>query len=142
MPAQRANWSCSACSLAWILRSTGVDPGATEESAIEQIGYPNNINATYGLMDGSGTQLMRVMDDYGLVSSNGWFSYDTVYAIAGDTTGCMSGGAWYHWVAIRGRSGPDLWIANSAQGYKGVYEILTREQFNNLGPFSVVYLEL
>jgi hypothetical protein len=140
MPVQVANWSCSACALAWVERSTGVNSGASEGSAISEIGYPANINETYGLMDGSGIQLQRVLADYGLTSDQAWLSYDSVYAIAAQTTGCMSGGAWYHWVSLRGVDGPNLWIANSAPGYKGVYDSLSREQFNSLGPFSVVYL--
>lgn len=140
MPPQTASWTCSACSLAWIERSVGVNPSADESSATYEIGVPDNINPTYGLMDGSGTQLARVLGDYHLDTDRGWFSFDQVYAIAGDTTGCMSGGAWYHWVAIRGISGSSLWIANSAPGYKGIYDTLTRDQFNSLGPFSVVYL--
>jgi hypothetical protein len=134
------NWTCSACALAWLERATLENESATEASAIDEIGYPDNINATYGLMDGSGSQLQRVLEDYGLTTQQAWLAYDQVYAIAEQTTGCMSGGAWYHWVSLRGVDGPNLWIANSAPGYKGVYDTLTREQFNNLGPFSVVYL--
>jgi hypothetical protein len=118
-----------------------VNPAAEEWSAVAEIGEPENINATYGLMDSSGSQLRRVLDEYGLPSSQGWLTFDYVYAIAEQTTGLMSGGAWYHWVGIRGTYGSTIWIANSAPGYKGIYDTLSREQFNNLGPFSVVYLE-
>lgn len=142
MPQQVASWSCSACALAWLERSTAVNQDATEQSAINEIGYPQNINPTYGLMDGSGSQLQRVLASYYLDSSQGWLSFDQVYAIAEQTTGCMSGGAWYHWVSLRGVNGSSLWIANSAEGYKGIYDTLTREQFNSLGPFSVVWLNL
>lgn len=141
MPHQAASWTCSACALAWVERSTGVNPAAEEWSAVAEIGEPENINATYGLMDSSGSQLRRVLDEYGLPSSQGWLTFDYVYAIAEQTTGLMSGGAWYHWVGIRGTYGSTIWIANSAPGYKGIYDTLSREQFNNLGPFSVVYLE-
>jgi len=118
-----------------------VNPAASESSAIDEIGYPQNINATYGLMNGSGVELQRVLADYGVATSQGWLTFDTVYAIAQQAPGCMSGGAWYHWVAIRGVDSSNIWIANSAPGYKGVYDTLTREQFNALGPFSVVYVE-
>lgn len=142
MPVQVASWSCSACALAWIERSTNANSNATEATGVAEIGYPENINETYGLMDGSGSQLARVLDsNYGLQSGHGYFTFDTVWAIAGVTTGMMSGGAWYHWVAIRGQAGSNIWIANSAPGYKGIYDTLSREQFNLLGPFSVVYLE-
>jgi len=141
MPRQSASWTCSACSLAWVERSTGKNPGADEWSAVAEIGQPENINPTYGLMDGSGSQLQRVLkDSYALNSMHGWLNYDEVWTAVAHTTGMMSGGAWYHWVALRGQSGGDLWIANSAPGYKGVYDVLSREAFNALGPFSVVLL--
>jgi len=141
MPPQVANWSCSACSLAWVLRSTTLDSEATEQSAIEMIGYPSNINATYGLMDGSGTQLQRVLEDnYDQPAEQRWVTFDQAYAIAGQSPGCLGGSAWYHWVGVRGVSGPNLWIANSAPGWYGIYDTLTREQFNSLGPFSLVSL--
>ena len=53
----------------------------------------------------------------------------------------MSGQAWYHWVALRGVRGNQIWIANSAPGYKGVWDTLSREDFVRLGAFSVVWLE-
>jgi hypothetical protein len=31
-------------------------------------------------------------------------------------------------------------VANSAQGYKGIYDILSRSDFERLGGFSVVWL--
>ena len=141
MPRQAASWTCSACSLAWVERATQVNPYADEWSAVSEIGQPQNINSTYGLMDGSGAQLQRVLRDYGIDSYQGWLNFDQAYATYGGTAGMMSGGAWYHWVAIRGHDGPNLWIANSAEGYCGVYSSLSREQFNALGPFSCVWLD-
>jgi hypothetical protein len=140
MPPQVYDWTCSACSLNWVRRATGVAPDHTREQAVEQIGYPNHINPTYGLMDASGSQLRRVFADYGLQTNQAWLTFDQVWAGANQTIGQMSGGAWYHWVAIRGTRGSDIWIANSAPGYMGVADILTRDNFNRLGPFSVVYL--
>lgn len=141
MPPQEASWTCAACAQAWVLRATGVDPAANEWSQVEQIGYPDNINGTYGLMDGSGSQLCRVyQDNYGVPTGQGWLSFDEVYQLCLKTTGQMSGGAYYHWVALRGVQGPHLWIANSAPGYKGVWDILTRDDWNRLGPWSVVWL--
>jgi len=138
MPPQTANWTCSACSLAWVLRATAQDTNASEWDMVAAIGTPENINPTYGLMDGSGSQLRRVLGNYGLDSTQAWLNFDQVYAISEQFTGMMSGGSWYHWVAIRGVTGNQIWIANSARGYMGVYDTLTREQFNSLGPFSVV----
>jgi len=141
MPAQVNNWSCSACSLAWVLRSTGLDSEATEQSTIEIIGYPENINATYGLMDGSGSQLQRVLEDsYDQPTEQRWITYDEAYTIAEQTCGMLGGSSWYHWVGVRGVSGANIWIANSAPGWMGVWDTLNRSQFNSLGPFSLVAL--
>jgi hypothetical protein len=143
MPKQAASWTCSACSLAWVERATEINPNASEWSAVDEIGNPTNINSTYGLMDGSGAQLQRVLiESYGVPSNQGWLNFDQAYAIYSTTAGMMSGGNWYHWVGVRGVDGNgNLWIANSAPGYKGVYDILSRDDFNRLGPFSCVYLD-
>ena len=138
---QRLSWSCSACSLAWILRATGANSNATEDTALGEIGTPQNVNSAVGLCDGSGPALQAVYNRYGLPTKQGWLSFDQVWALAGRTTGQLSGVGWYHWVALRGRDGPNLRIANSAPSYKGVGDILTREDFNRLGPFSVVWID-
>jgi hypothetical protein len=145
-PRQQYNWTCSACSLDWVKRATQLvspsDIYASRQQTVAEIGYPGNINETYGLMDGSGAQLQRVLGEtYGVPSSQGWLSFDQAYAIYATTAGCMSGGAWYHWVGVRGTSGGDLWVANSAPGYQGVYDILSRDDFNRLGPMSCVWLD-
>lgn len=140
MPAQTASWTCSACSLAWLERALGLNAHADEWSAVDEIGMPANINPTYGLMDGSGIQLQRVLlNTYGQNSHQGWLTFDTAYAYYAQTPGMMSGGNWYHWVAVRGTADGNLHIANSAPGYMGVWDILSREDFNRLGPFSCVW---
>ena len=105
------------------------------------IGYPSNINGTYGLMDGSGAQLQRVLREHaGVETQQNWLSFDQAYAIYSTTPGLGSGGAYYHWVGFRGVQGNNLWISNSAQGYKGIYEQLSRYDFDRLGPWSCLWL--
>lgn len=147
MPGQLYDWTCSACSLEWTKRSASLiaspdDIYASRETTVYEIGYPDNINGTYGLMDGTGAQLQRVLSDYGQDSLEGQgLSFDDVYLLAqSGTPAMMSGAAYYHWVAVRGVQGSLLWIANSAPGYKGVYDYLSREDFNRLGGFNVVWL--
>lgn len=138
MPRQAAEWTCSACSLAWVERSTGVNEYADEWSAVNEIGQPNNINATWGLMDGSGTQIERVYRSYGLDVERAYMNFDTLYEKLQTKTGSMGGAAWYHWVALRGADDGIIYIANSAPGYKGIYSTLTRSEFNALGGFACV----
>ena len=143
-PAQLYDWTCSAASLDWLKRAMWLvvpsDIYESRESTVYEIGYPGNINPTYGLMDSSGSALRAVLSDYGVGTLQGWLDYDTAYAIAAEGPGMCSGAAWYHWVGIRGVSGDCLAIANSAPGYKGVYDTLSRSQFNALGGFSVVWV--
>jgi hypothetical protein len=145
-PSQYYDWTCSACSTEWIERALGCDRGSdvygNREATVYAIGYPNNINPTYGLMDGSGSQLRRVLrDSTGRDSNQGYVGFDAVYGLAASgTPSLMSGAAWYHWVAIRGVEGANLWIANSAPGYKGVWDVLSRADFDRLGGFSCVWL--
>jgi hypothetical protein len=146
MEPQVYSWTCSVCSLDWVLKSAGIDarPHLTVyESRYEtglQVGYPDNVNATYGLMDATGSALQAVLREYEQESTSARLGFDDVYAAAQDTTGMMSGAAWYHWVALRGVSGDALWIANSAPGYKGIHDLLSRADWNRLGPFNVVLL--
>ena len=143
-PGQLYDWTCSACSLDWLKRATGLvttdDIYGSRETTVYEIGYPNNINPQYGLMDAGGSALMAVLESYGRESSQSWLDFDTTYELATSTPGMMSGAAYYHWVGIRGVQGSNLWIANSAPGYKGVYDVLSPYDFNRLGGFSVVWL--
>ena len=145
MQPQVYNWTCSACALTWVLTSAGLraSSGDVYQDRYDvgmEIGYPGNINSTYGLMDASGSALQDVYATYGQATQSEYLDYDTIYSLAQETTGQMSGGTWYHWVSLRGVQGSNIWIANSAPGYKGVYDILSRADFDRLGPFSVVWL--
>ena len=144
MPAQYYDWTCSACSLEWVKRASGLivtnNISASRETTVYEIGYTHNINPTYGLMDASGSALRAVLTSYGQDSAQSWLDFDTVYELAQHTVGMMSGASWYHWVGIRGIQGANLWIANSAPGYMGVWDTLTPWDFDRLGGFSVVWL--
>lgn len=145
MPAQWYDWTCAACATEWLERATdagrGEDIYANREAVVHDIGYTENINPTWGLMDGSGTQLCRVLSGHAqLDTAQGWLSFDEAYETYSQTLGAMSGAAYYHWVGVRGVQGDKLWIANSAPGYKGIWDTLTREEFQRLGSFSCVWV--
>ncbi|HYW86164.1 MAG TPA: hypothetical protein VFB50_00230 [Chloroflexota bacterium] len=144
MPGQIENWSCSACSLEWVKRSVGLassgDIYADRQTTVYEIGYPSNINPQYGLMNADGSALMDVLDRYGQASQQAWLSFDDCYRVASMTTGMISGAAWYHWTALRGVQGDTIWIANSAPGYKSVWNNLGRADWDRLGGFSCVWL--
>ena len=145
MPGQLYSWTCSACSEEWLERACqmprGDDIYANREQVVYAIGYPSNINGTYGLMDGSGAELQRVlMEQAGVRSEQSWLNFDQAYEIYSKTPGMMSGAAMYHWLGVRGVSGSNLWVANSAPGYKGVWDILSRYDFDRLGGWSCIWL--
>lgn len=114
---------------------------ANRQAVVEAIGYPQNISEALGLHDGSGIELQRVLrEQTGLETQQGWLSFDEAYAIYSDGLGLGSGGAYYHWVAFRGTSGSNLWISNSAPGYQGIYDQMSRYDYNRLGPWSCLWI--
>ena len=145
MPGQLYDWSCAACATEWVERACYAPRSdnvyANREQVVYAIGYPDQINSTYGLMQGSGVELQRVLWDHaGLPTEHGYLSFDEAMDIYSRTFGLMSGAAYYHWVAVRGVQGDSLWLGNSAWGYKGIYDTMNRQQFNSLGGFSCLWV--
>ena len=140
MAPQYYDWTCSACALDWVKVATHLVPASDRYTTTLEIGYTDNINPQYGLMNGDGSALREVLRNYGRETEQAWLDFDTVWQLAQGTTGMMSGTAWYHWVALRGVQGSNIWIANSAPGYAGIFDLLSRSDFNRLGGFSVVWL--
>lgn len=110
----------------------------TRQQAAEIIGYPNCVNETYGLM--SAQCMIDAFAQGGLNSSQAWVTYDQAYALMEVTTGVINPIGMYHFMGMRGIDG-QLWVANSAPGYHGIYDHLSREQFNALGPVQLIYLD-
>ena len=138
MPPQTRDWTCSACSLAWLNRSLSIDYATDEFSAVEYIGEPENINSTYGLMDGSGARLSTCLREQGVPSLTAWLDYWSVFELARHMPLLIGGVEWNHWVGVRGVDIMDLVLANSAPGWCGVDQRMDEQQFNQLGPFAVV----
>jgi hypothetical protein len=108
---------------------------------VYHIGYPSNISSAVGLHDGSGAELQRVLREHaGLETEQAWLSFDEAYEIFSQGLGLGSGQEYYHWVAFRGVSGSSLWISNSAPGYRGIYDELSRYDYDRLGPWSCLWI--
>jgi len=103
------------------------------------MGYPSCVNETYGCM--SAQCIVDLFAAYALSARQAWLNFDQAYAAAAQTTGVINPIGMYHFMGIRGVKGGALWVANSAPGYAGVGDTLSREQFNALGPVQVVLLE-
>lgn len=143
-PAQLYDWTCSAAATEWTERSVGAGRGsdiyANREQVVYAIGYPSNISPALGLHDGSGVELQRVLHEQAaLHMQQGWLSFDQAYNIYSHVVGLGSGAAYYHWVAFRGAGNGRLYIANSAPGYRGIWNELTRADWDNLGSWSCLW---
>lgn len=141
MAPQVTEWTCSACSLDWALASLGARP-SDRPTTVFEIGYPDNINSVYGLMDARGIALAEVLERYGFtVGRAEAASYDQAVELAGYAPILAGGASWYHWCTlIYPWTDPELYrIANSAPGYMGVTDQLTRDDWARLGPFNLVY---
>jgi len=142
MPAQTADWTCSACSLAWLNRALAIDVATDEWAAVEYIGEPENINATWGLTDGSGTRLVECLREQGAPAFSSWPSWLATYQLATVMPLLIGGVAWNHWVGVRFGKNQRLHLANSALGWMGVTYDLSEAQWYDLGPFAVIPVPL
>jgi len=145
MPLQAYSWTCSVCSVCWVLQATATayqdaDIYDARYAVGQEMGYPACVNETYGCM--SPQCVIDELGAHGLIARQVWPTFDQAYAIARTNTGTINPAGMYHFMGIRGISGSDIWVANSATpGYMGVYDTLSRSQFNALGPVSVIYVE-
>lgn len=145
---QDYSWDCAACSLAWCLRAAGLD--YSEQEVIYGLG-PSRISPTYGLLDASGAGLVSYLAEIGVTAeNNGNASWDEVMAASGSQPMLIGGRNWCHWTGVRMGSlqfsqstgYPDvnlLALMNPANGWMGVYQSLSPEQFSQLGSFSAVW---
>lgn len=142
---QQHDWDCSQESICWALHAWGRTP---DEAWMEQSMIAAGvISPSLGCMDASGAGLARWVNDeyaeFGYWAENdGSVSFDDVVAEARTHKHplAIGGRAFYHWVGVRGYDAvmDRILLANPAPGYKGVYQTLTRQQFANLGAFSLV----
>ena len=139
MASQQAGWTCSVCATDWVLRATGLDPDSDRIKVGLNIGYPQCVNAAVGLAD---TQcVVDLLSSYGPEAVQAWVDFDQAYELCGSTTGVLNSTRWYHFVGIRGVSNGQLWIANSAEGYQGIYSTISRQQWDAwAGSWQIVYL--
>jgi hypothetical protein len=137
---QTVDWTCSACSWAWLANSIGAHE--TEWTAVERIGIPENINEMYGLTDASG----QALDDaYSRVYSwpshhSGSVTWQDAIALAWAGPLLLGGRAWCHWTAVTGTDGNGLYLANPAPTWFGVGDWLDQFEWDRLGSWSAVWL--
>lgn len=142
MPVQQENWTCAACSLAWLNRALAIDIATDEYSAVDYIGNPEHINSTYGLMDASGARLVSCLREQGAPAFSFWPDFDWAYSLASTMPLLIGGVGWYHWVGVRYRESGVLVLANSAPGWMAVNQTLDESDWGALGPFAAVAVPL
>jgi len=109
------------------------------ETATRIIGYPDCVNETYGLM--SAQCMIDAFDKQGIIAKQAWVTFEQAYSLCRLYTGVINPIGQYHFMGIRGVENQSIWVANSAQGYMGVWDNLDVERFNALGPVQVIYCE-
>jgi GH25 family lysozyme M1 (1,4-beta-N-acetylmuramidase) len=144
---QQHDWDCSQESADWCLHAYGRRP--TEAWMESQMIAEGVVSRELGLLDASGSQLAAFLNrhyqEFGYVAEHdGDVSFDDLAAeaAAGKHPIAAGGRGWYHWSAVRGWDdmSKQLQLANPAPGYRSIYQTLDRDQFERLGPFSMVRL--
>lgn len=142
---QENDWDCSVESIEWTLYAWGRSPDDNwiEDSMIAA----GVVDPAVGCTDASGAGLANWVNveygEFGYLASNvNPVSFDDLIAeTAGFPHPCAIGGrAFYHWVGLRGYDPQRdvLLLANPAPGWKNCYQVMSRNQFAQLGSFSMV----
>lgn len=138
MEPQAYEWTCSVCSFTWTLNATAIAPELNRPQALEVLTYPECVNEVYGCM--SSDCMIEGYRQFDVEALQSWVTFDQAFAICNHYTGLINPQGMYHYMAIRGVQGDKLWVANSAPGYLGVWDTLSRSQFEAYGPVQIVAL--
>jgi len=146
--AQNDDWSCAPTSMRWALWAYQREP--TESWLEGSMLSEGVVSTSLGLLNASGVDLAawasRHYGENGYVGeSDGSVTFAEVAEEAQLSLhplmiGGRAWGAGGHWSGVRGFDGQRLLLANPAPGYGGVTQVMSKEQFGWLGPFSLVRL--
>ena len=138
-------WSCAIRSAQWLLRAVGRNPG--DNWIVSHLVDEGIVTREHGLMDASGQQLADWINreygnEMGFTAQASSVTFDDVAAGAGTNPTLIGGRKWNHWSGVRAlRSDGALRLANPADGWQGVGQMMTRQQFDNLGPFTAIWID-
>lgn len=143
---QEESFDCSQEALEWALWAYGRQ---TSDDWLESTMIAEGVmSKADGLLDASGAGLAsfinRQYGELGYSSSNeNPISFDALAAEFGPGNpypGLIGGRAWNHWAGLRTYDSVRdvLMLANPSDGHKGVGQVMSRQQFASLGPFSMV----
>jgi hypothetical protein len=140
---QEEDFDCSQESLEWALHALGREPA---DDWLESTMIAEGVmSAALGLLDASGAGLAAfVRRHYGELGFDATHepsvSFDALAAEIGPHPILLGGRGWGHWSGVRGYdpASDRLLLANPADGWKGVDQTMSRQQWADLGPFSMV----
>lgn len=144
---QNDPWSCAPTCTRWAMKALGRDPSeAWMESQMKADGI---VTEALGLMDASGKALAEWITqqygEFGYSASNenpiGFQALAEEFLAPNNPyPGMIGGRAWNHWAGLRSydRARDVLLLANPDENWKGVGPEMNRQEFDALGPFSMV----
>jgi hypothetical protein len=139
MDRQVYDWTCSVCAATWVLQATGANPDQAREATAMALG-PHCVNPAVGLT--SIQCLVDLFGAWGFGAHQEWVDWARATQLCEQTTGVLNSPYWYHFVAIRGTRHGNLWVANSAPGYKGIWDDVSAAQFQAwAGSWQIVWLD-
>jgi hypothetical protein len=145
--AQNDSWSCAPTSTRWALTALGRHPSESWMEA--QMLADGIVTREQGLSDASGQQLAAWIKtqygEYGYDSSAenpiSWEALAAEFMSPSNPYPALIGGrAWNHWVGLRtyDPASDRLLLANPAEGWMGIGQTMSRDDFQRLGTFSMV----
>lgn len=140
---QEEKFDCSQESLEWALYSYG---RTTSDDWLESTMIAEGVmSRDDGLLDARGVGLAAFVNRHYAelgyeARAHAPVSYDQVRDEADGTHPVLIGGrGWNHWSGVRSYDpAVGLKLANPANGHKGIFQTMTRDQFAALGGFSMV----
>ena len=141
--AQNDDWSCGPTSTRWAMTALGRAP--TEQWIESTMIAEGVVSTTQGILDATGAGIAAfIRRQYGEFGYTAEHHPTATFQFLADTSGTspmlIGGRGWDHWSGLRGydRARDVLILANPADGWRGVSQTMTRQQFETLGPFSAV----
>lgn len=146
---QNHDWDCAEQSTLWAMTAYGRHPS---DAWMEAAMLSGGVESTeQGLLVGDGSQLAQwITEQYGEFGYHAYntasVSFDDVRSVAGQWPVMIGGHGWGtagHWSGVRRYDDTHDWLelANPANGYGGIAQTMTRQQFGQVAPCSMVVVQ-
>ena len=123
-------------------------PDQIDQDWVVNVLGPGQVSAAVGLHYGDHSGLRQLVfgpDHFGLGLNpeSVWIeSFAQLYGLAEMRAPLqLSGAKYYHHVAVRGVRDGRIWIANSAPGYRNVWDTIDEQQFATLGTWRATWVK-